>query len=386
MPDTTASYLASFHGKAMMLGNQETAGCLDCHVGQLQNVHLMQSPQDPGSPTHEAHLADTCRSPQCHPSAGTRISSAAIHLDLSSRGAEYFIAALFVVLILFTFGPSVVLQAMEMLQIVIGRHDTKLHGHEALARTLMADAKGRAALTRFSVHQRFQHWTLAICFTTLVLTGFPIKFADREWARWLVALFGGLDVARKAHRYAGLVLMIGFAYHMLYAVISAARAKRAAGKGWLRTILDLPMLTNPNDIKQLFHQLAFLFFLKRTRPEQPRFGLKEKFEYFGVFWGSALLGATGVLMWANAWTTAHLPGRVLTLAALIHTFEAFLALLHVGIIHMVGVIFSPLVFPLSHAMTRGDTPIEEMAEAHAGMLHQAAKELGIEPAAEVTHG
>jgi formate dehydrogenase gamma subunit len=386
LPDTTSSYLASFHGKAMMLGSETTANCLDCHVGQFQNVHQMQSPDEKTSPTNSAHLADTCRSPQCHPTAGAQLSSAADPLDLSTGGIEYFIAAIFVVLILFTFGPSVVLQAMEMLQIVIGRHDTQQHQHEALARKLLAEEKGRAALTRFSVHQRFQHWTLAICFTLLVLTGFPLKFANRGWARWLMELIGGIDNARKTHRYAGVILMLGFGYHMLYALISAVRIKRATGKGWIKTILDLPMLTNPNDLKQLFHQLAFLFFIKKTRPALPRFSLKEKFEYFGVFWGSALLGVTGILMWANAWTTLHLPGRVLTLAALIHTFEAFLALLHVGIIHMVGVIFSPMVFPLSHAMTRGDTPVEELAEAHAGLLHDAAKKLGIEPTAEVHHG
>lgn len=387
MPDATASYLASFHGKAMMLGSETTAGCLDCHVSQMQNVHLMQSPEQPGAPTHEAQLADTCRSPACHPTAGARISTAAIHLDLSAGGnVEYIIAAIFIVLILFTFGPSVLLQAMEMLQIVLRRHDLRQHEHEQLARQLMADPKGRRALVRFTPHQRVQHWILAICFTLLVLTGFPIKFADRDWARWLIDLFGGLTVARLIHRYAGVILMIGFAYHLAYAMVSAAKMKRATGQGWFKTIFDLPMLTNPRDLKQLFHQLAFLFFLKKTRPELPRFSLKEKFEYFGVFWGSALLGVTGLLMWFNAWTTEHLPGRVLTIAALVHTFEAFLALLHVGVIHMIGVIFSPMVFPLSRAMTTGDTPIEEMAEAHSGMLHDVAGKLGIQPAGEVHHG
>ncbi|MEP0842657.1 MAG: cytochrome b/b6 domain-containing protein [Phycisphaerae bacterium] len=387
LPDATASYLASFHGKAMMLGSETTASCLDCHVGQLQNVHLMQSPDEAGSPTHEARLPDTCRSPACHPSAGARISSAAIHLDLATGGGvEYIVAAIFIVLILFTFGPSVVLQAMEMLQIVIGRHDPDQHANEALARRLMADPKGRKALVRFTPHQRVQHWILAVCFTLLVLTGFPIKFADRGWARWLIDLFGGLHVARQVHRYAGVVLLLGFVYHLVYALVSVVRMRRASGRSWLKTILDLPMLANPTDVRQLFHQLAFLFFIRKTRPPLPRFSLKEKFEYFGVFWGSMLLGATGLLMWFNAWTTAHLPGRVLTVAALVHTFEAFLALLHVGVIHMIGVIFSPLVFPLSRAMTTGDTPAAELAEAHAGMLRKVADEVGLPPAAEVPHG
>ena len=65
----------------------------------------------------------------------------------------------------------------------------------------------------------------------------------------------------------------------------------------------------------------------------------------------------------------------MTIAVIIHTFEAFLALLHVGVIHMIGVIFSPSVLPMSPAMFTGNTPAEEMAEAHAGMLEDAARKL-----------
>jgi cytochrome b subunit of formate dehydrogenase len=141
-----------------------------------------------------------------------------------------------------------------------------------------------------------------------------------------------------------------------------------------------------SDLKHLWHLLGYLFFLRRTRPEGDRFSMKEKFEYFGVFWGSVLLGITGVLMWANAWTSEHFTGRVLTIAALVHTFEAFLALLHVGIIHMIGVIFAPGVFPLSRAMFTGDTPAEELAEAHSGLVGRVARQLETAPAGEARHG
>lgn len=61
-------------------------------------------------------------------------------------------------------------------------------------------------------------------------------------------------------------------------------------------------------------------------------------------------------------------------------------LLHVGIVHMVGVIFSPVVFPLSPAMFNGQTPAEELAEAHSGMLNEVAQKVGLPPAGEVSHG
>jgi formate dehydrogenase gamma subunit len=378
LPDATASYLASFHGKAMQLGSVETAGCLDCHAGELQNVHLMRKHADPLASTHKTQLPDTCRSPACHPTAGVRVSTAAVHLELAGGyGIEYFIGAVFVLLILFTFGPSLLLTALEMLQIVVGRHDPKHHERVHLARRLLADDRGRRALKRFTPHQRVQHWLLFVCFTLLVLTGFPIKFADRGWAQWLIDLFGGLSAARLIHRYAGLILLIGMFYHLAYVAVFLWRQQRATGKSFIRVFLDLPLIMTLDDARHMGQLLAYLLFLRKTRPEAGRFSAEEKFEYFGVFWGTMLLGLTGLLMWANAWTSEHLTGRVLTVALIVHTFEAFLALLHVGVIHLIGVIFGPGVFPLSRAMFTGDTPAEELAEAHGAMLTAAARQIGL---------
>jgi cytochrome b subunit of formate dehydrogenase len=231
-----------------------------------------------------------------------------------------------------------------------------------------------------------QHWILFTTFVLLVLTGFPIKFADRAWAAWLIDEIGGLHRARLIHRWAGAIMLTGFAYHLIiYIPLYLWREKRRTGKGWLQVVLDLPMVMRWSDWKKMGHLLAYLLFIRRTRPDTGRFSLEEKFEYFGVFWGCMLLGMTGALMWANAWTSQHMTGRVLTTAALIHTFEAFLALLHVGVIHMIGVIFSPAVFPLSTAMLTGDTPPEELAEAHAAMLIEVDQQLKSGSTGEAHH-
>lgn len=386
-PDTVASYLASFHGKGLLLGSEETAHCLDCHVAELANVHLMQSHTDPDSPTHVSRLPDTCRSTECHPAAGEAIGTAAIHLDLATdRGIEFAIGALFFLLILSTFGPSLVLVTLELLQIVVGRHDPEHHRHAGLASRVMADPRGRQRLKRFTPHQRVQHWFLFATFTALVITGFPIKFADRTWAAWMIENIGSLSAARLIHRWAGTLLIAGFTYHIAYVAVHTFRRWRRGPKGLVGTFLDLPMVMNLSDLKQMRDLLLFLLFRRKGRPPAGRFTLEEKFEYFGVFWGSILLGITGVLMWAHAWTTEVMTGRVLTIANLVHSFEAYLALLHVGVLHMVTVIFSPVVFPVSPAMVTGDTPEEKMAEAHAGLLENVAKDLDIQSGQEVSHG
>lgn len=413
LPDSVGSYLASFHGKAMQLGVESTASCLDCHVGELQNVHMMLAADDADSSVGDNRLPDTCRSAACHPNAGVLVTAAAVHMELSpSRipraedggvsaagdlagrsedgGAsagdvvrsspytiEYMIAIMFVVLILCTFGPSAMLQILELISLLVGRHSQRHHDKVAQARMLMATPTGRAALVRFTVHQRVQHWVLFASFTLLVMTGFPIKFADRGWAAWTIEAFGGLTTARMVHRYAGMVLIIGAFYHAIYVLWVFGRRLRSEGKGVVQTLLAMPLVVNRDDLTELFHLLGYLFFIRRDRPLPGRFGLKEKFEYFGVFWGCALLGVTGVLMWGNAWTSHYVTGRALTIASLIHTMEALLALLHVGLFHMIGVVLSPHVFPLSQAMFTGDTPIEELADAHGGMLAATADKLGL---------
>ncbi len=410
LPDSVASYLNSFHGKAMQLGSEETAACLDCHVRELENVHLITEHTDPESAVYPARLPDTCRSPACHPGAGMQFSGAAVHLELtpsnippppsgvspasqrlagetadrsspqqSSLTIEYLIGLGFLILIAFTFGPSAFLQTMELIQVLIGRHDAHHHRNVQLARSLMRDPAGRRRLTRFTVHQRAQHWVLFATFTALVLTGFPIKFADRDWAAWMINLFGGLSVARGIHRWAGAILMVGAVYHLIYVSAHIWRSKRLGGIPLWRAVLELPMTVNLRDLRELWHLLLYLFGVEKTRPPAGRFSLKEKFEYYGVFWGCTLLGVTGLIMWANELTSRYITGRMLTIASLIHTMEAFLALLHVGLFHMIGVILSPHVFPLSGAMLSGDTPPEELAEAHAGLITDSAEALKLTP-------
>jgi cytochrome b subunit of formate dehydrogenase len=384
LSDAVVSYLASFHGKATLLGSQETAGCLECHVGPLQNVHVMLARKDASASTNPKNVGDTCRSVACHPTAGKEISSAAIHLSLAAGGAEYIIACIFVVLIVVTFGPSLALCALKLLQIVVDRKDPEHEHHVGVVKKLMDTHEGRRKLMRFNLHQRFQHWVLVVCFSTLVVTGFPIKFADRAWAAWVIGRLGGLPAARLLHHWTGAILIAGMIYHMGYITLGIIKTRRKTGKSLWRVAWGLPMLPRPQDGKEMLDLLLYASFIKRKRPEGDRFNAEEKFEYIGVFWGTIVLGVTGALMWANAWTSRHTAGRVLTVASLVHTFEAFLALLHVGIVHMASVIFSPGVFPVSRAMFTGNTPAEEIVEGHGAMLAEAAKEMGV--AGEAHHG
>ncbi len=384
LPDSVASYLRSFHGKAALLGDQSTANCNSCHAARRVNAHLMLEPNNPASTVNSANVANTCRSVQCHPAADPRLAAAGVHLDLAVvRGSlEFVLAAAFIAFTVLTFGPSMVIVVLELFSVVIGRSAPDTHRLVALVRRLCATPEGRRKLTRFTVPQRAQHWILVLLFTTLALTGFPLKFADRNWSHQMIELFGGLTVARNLHHWCGVALIIGLGVHLLYVLgtlLQRQRAARKAGQpaGLIATLTTLPMWVGPADARHMLHLLAWLLHLRRDRPRFGRFNVKEKFEYFGVFWGTVLLGVTGLILWGEQIATHYFTGRLLNLALIAHTYEAFLAVIHVGILHIINVMLHPLVFPLSRATITGETPLPLLAEEHTGQVLDAARELGV---------
>jgi cytochrome b subunit of formate dehydrogenase len=382
--DPVASYVRSFHGKAALLGDETTANCLDCHVRRALNVHVMLGPDDPASAVHPAHLADSCRSTRCHPGADPRIAATAVHLDLpSSRGTlDYLIAAAFIVLTIVSFGPSALIVLLELLQLVLARHP---RGHEPIRRLTEAlDSRpgGRERLRRFTPGQRVQHWVLTLLFVLLVLTGFPMKFADTRWAAVTIHLFGGLSHARAVHHAAGVALLVGFSVHcliVLRGVLHRAAATGADGRarGMLGALWSLPLMLRGVDLRRTAQLLTYLVGRGKRRPSFGRFTATEKFEYLGVLWGTTLLGLTGILLWAEQFTSHVFGGRVFNIASIVHTYEAFLALIHVGILHMYNVILAPAVFPLSLAMLTGRTPRAKLVEEHGEFVVQAGRELGL---------
>ena len=385
MKDAVASFVRSFHGKAALLGDLSTAGCLSCHVRGGENVHLMLGRTDPRSSVNPANVANSCRSAQCHPNAQPRLAAASVHLDLPSARAslEFWIAAAFILLTIGTFGPSLVICLLELGQIVVGREHEHAPGVESLVQRILVHPQGRRSLTRFTVNQRVQHWILVVLFTTLAATGFPMKFADRDWARSVIETLGGLHVARNVHHWAGIALVVGFTVHMIYCLTRLSRRARQSAPGGARmgiweAFWNLPMMIRPSELWKGYHLLRYLVGLRRDPPTFGRFSIKEKFEYIGVFWGTTLLGITGAMLWGEQYLSQHITGRILNIALIAHTYEAFLAVIHVGILHIVNVVLSPHVFPLSRATITGETPLRELAEQHSEFVQKAARDLGVE--------
>jgi cytochrome b subunit of formate dehydrogenase len=394
--DAVASYLHSFHGKASLLGSEETATCVDCHAHESGNVHMMLADSEPHSSTHEERIGDTCRTADCHPASAPGLSSAAVHLEIDpgARTIEFYVAAFFILLTAGVMSLYFFLIILELFNSAFRPISKEHHKLVRLAKRVMADPEGRELLTRMSVHERFQHWVLAVFFMGLVLTGMPIKFAEAHWAAEIIDVLGGLSYARALHRISGVILSVAFFYHLGYIAVKgwpklldalATKPLKAKIVALFMLVMNFPMMVLPRDVLHFIQLFLHLCFIRKERPHHPHFKFSEKFEYMAVFWGMGIIGFSGVALWIGPMVAEWLPGWVMNFAFIVHSDEAYLAFIYIAVVHIFTVILAPAVFPLSLGTLSGDAPAEEIAEGHLGELLEVAKMLCISVPDEPEH-
>jgi len=194
---------------------------------------------------------------------------------------------------------------------------------------------------RFARGQRLMHAILILSFFTLALTGMSLKFSYAGWAMALSYVLGGFGVTGVLHRLAAVVLLGLFALH----VRELVKAKRASG-GWLRFVFSPDSLMfNRNDLREFWQSVKW-FLGKGERPQFGRWTYWEKFDYFAVFWGVAVIGSTGLMLWFPEFFTRVLPGWTINVATIIHSDEALLAVAFIFTIHFFNTHFRPDKFPM----------------------------------------
>jgi cytochrome b subunit of formate dehydrogenase len=102
------------------------------------------------------------------------------------------------------------------------------------------------------------------------------------------------------------------------------------------------------------------FFGKGPKPEFDRWTYWEKFDYFAVFWGVAIIGASGLLMWFPTFFTRFLPGWLINVALIVHSDEALLAAGFIFSIHFFNTHFRIEKFPMDTVIFSGRISKTEM--------------------------
>jgi thiosulfate reductase cytochrome b subunit len=359
--DQLEGYRDTFHGKAIALGRPDVAACYDCH-----GHHDIARTDDPASYISDARRVETCK--QCHPKANENFANYIVHADHSDKEAY----------------PQLYYVFWGMTSLLIGTFAFfALHTLLWLYRSMalyMSDSRewrdekvqardDTEEFTRFTPLDRFLHGLVIISFLLLVTTGMPLKFYYTGWARVMLDAMGGQAVAAVLHRVGALITIFYFTVHVssvIYALFVGRKRFmnpetgrfdiKLIGKAFFGPDSPMPGIQDFKDV--IAHNKWF--FGKGPKPQFDRWTYWEKFDYMAVFWGVAMIGASGLVMWFPEFFTLVLPGWAINVALIIHSDEALLAAGFIFTFHFFNVHFRPDKFPMDRVMFSGRMTKSEM--------------------------
>jgi cytochrome b subunit of formate dehydrogenase len=212
---------------------------------------------------------------------------------------------------------------------------------------------------RFGLGWRLVHLSFAVALMILSLTGMAAFYAEAGWASTVMNLFGGPKAAAIVHRVAGVIILGLFVGHVIYFIIHFL--PRWKTFNWFGHTSLVPGLQDLKDIAAMFRW----FFGKAPRPVFGRWTYWERFDYWAPFWGLAIVGGSGLMLWFMELTASFLPGWAFNIAMLAHGEEAFLAILFLFTVHFFNNHFRPDRFPPPDiSMFTGVVPLEEFRREH----------------------
>ena len=220
---------------------------------------------------------------------------------------------------------------------------------------------------RFRVPERIEHWVLTLSFTTLAITGLVQKYASFGLSEALISAMGGIENVRVIHRIAAIVLMLEVVYHL-----------GVVGYKVLVQRKRMTMLPGMGDVQAALGNMQYNLGLQRERPEQGRYTVEEKAEYWALAWGTLIMVVTGFMLWNPIATANLLPGQFIPAAKIAHGGEAILASLAIIVWHFYGV--HARVF--NKSMFLGRLNEEEMEEEHLLELAEITAGVTDRPVAE----
>jgi cytochrome b subunit of formate dehydrogenase len=303
---------------------------------------------------------ETCK--KCHPDANENFAQYIVHANHSDKEAYpqlYYVFWAMTGLLLGTFAFFALHTALWLYRsLALYMSDSREWREEKTQ--VREDGE---EFTRFTPLERFLHALVISSFLLLVTTGMPLKFYYADWAKTLLSLMGGQAVASVLHRIGALITIFYFSTHVISVLVALFRKRKQffmnpeTGGFSLRQTLatavgpDSPM-PNLQDLKDVIAHNKW-FFGKGPKPSFDRWTYWEKFDYMAIFWGIAMIGASGLIMWFPEFFTQWLPGWAINVAHIIHSDEALLAAGFIFTFHFFNVHFRPDKFPMDKVMFSG---------------------------------
>jgi formate dehydrogenase subunit gamma len=211
----------------------------------------------------------------------------------------------------------------------------------------------RKSIVRFDPIQRIEHATVMSLFTILAVTGIPQKFFDNGWAQRLTGWLGGVDTARFIHRTAGVLFTIVVVVHLSRLTLMVALGKT-----------NLALVPTRQDFRDAMITLRYYLGISNEQARFDKFDYRQKFEYWGLVLGAAIVIATGFVLLYPMLLTQFLPGQLVPAAQVAHSNEGLMAFLVVIVWHIYNAHFNPDVFPFDTTIFTGKISMERLRHEH----------------------
>ena len=209
-------------------------------------------------------------------------------------------------------------------------------------------------IVRFNISERIQHIILFVALIMLLLTGLSLTYYNSAFGKFMIGLEGGFEVRGRLHYFFAFILMALGIFHAFYVTFSDKGQSEIAHLKYRK-----------KDFKDMMLSFMYNFGFGKTSPYYGRYNLSQKFQYWGVIAGSAVMITTGIILLLKVWTIAMIvPKWLWDITNLVHSFEGMMIFLVLFLWHIYDVHLSPGVFPMSRTWLTGKISKDELKEEH----------------------
>jgi formate dehydrogenase subunit gamma len=210
-------------------------------------------------------------------------------------------------------------------------------------------ARQERSFLRFTLGQRWEHATLLMTGLVLLLTGLPQKYREFSLSQDLLSTPEQIFLIRQIHHIAAIVLSLLVIYHLARILVLMSRRS-----------LPGDLLPTMQDLRDAWHMLQYLLFLRKDKPKFGRYNFEQKVTYWVIFFSIALMGISGLIIWFPVQATLFLPGGVVPAAKMAHSTESVVLAIFIVIWH----IYHVHIERLNLSMFTGRLSEEEMRTFH----------------------
>jgi len=345
--DVATTYRDSYHGLAVIKGDEDAAACFDCH-----GVHAILGKRHPASSIHPDNLQQACG--QCHLDATKEFARTYTHASVlyKETPVEDLVGQIYFTLIVAVIGGMALHNGILLVGYIRRKKRERFH-------------EQAYAVKRFSPNEVAQHGLMIVSFFTLVITGFALKFPSTWWVQ-LLGQIGLTEGARSLiHRSAAVIMITVSVWHVIY--ILASRW----GRHHFRQ-----MLPGYNDLLEAKSNIQSNLAGKQPKVAFGLFDYTEKAEYWALIWGTLIMIITGTILWFPMMFGEATPVWLIKVSEAVHYWEAWLATLAILVWHLFFTIFHPDDYPGSGVMFfSGRMDNETWRHKHGRFYEELEREL-----------